>query len=222
MSAWRTVALAGLGAAGAGAAYALAFNPWQRRWGATDEEVAQALPGDDIVAAPDHQATRAITIAAAPEHVWPWLSQMGYRRGGLYSYDSLDILFGMIDAPSSRDVLPQFQDLRNGDLIPIGKGGNFYVHEAAPNRRLVLGPEARSLPISWATVLQPADGGTRLITRTRGRFRDLPGGPLAHAWLDLTAFIMVRRWLQVLKQRAESLAAREDKTARLRMIIGGQ
>jgi hypothetical protein len=198
-----SITLTGAGAA----AYALAFTPWQRRWGATDDEVERAMPGDDVVSDVDYQTTRAISVNAAPQYVWPWLAQMGYHRGGLYSYDTLDILFGILDRPSSPVVLPDFQDLRNGDVIPIGKGGNFYVHQATPNAILVIGPEDRSIPVSWATVLYPAAGGTRLVTRVRVRMSDIPGGPLAAAWLDLTAFIMVRRWLQTLKQHAERLAA---------------
>jgi hypothetical protein len=133
---------------------------------------------------------------------------MGYGRGGLYSYDSLDMLFGYMDAPSSREVLAEFQDLQPGDVIPIGKGGGFYVHRAEPGRCLVIGPEDRSIPISWSTVFYPtADGDTRLVTRVRGQMKGLPGGPAAAAAMDLAAFVMVRKWLLVLKERAERLAA---------------
>ncbi|TNF75540.1 MAG: hypothetical protein EP299_06180 [Acidobacteria bacterium] len=57
------------------------YRPWALTWGATDEEIARPMPGDDIVARPVFDATRAVTIAASREEIWPWLVQMGYRRG---------------------------------------------------------------------------------------------------------------------------------------------
>jgi hypothetical protein len=166
------------------------------------------MPGDEIVDNPNHTTTRAVTVQARPEDIWPWLAQMGYKRGGLYSYDALDILFRYLDAPSSRTILPEFQELHAGDVIPIGNGGGFYVHRAEPNRCLVIGPEDRSVPISWSTAFYPtAEGDTRLVTRVRGRLNELPGGRVAATGMDVAAFIMVRKWLLVLKERAEGLAA---------------
>ena len=73
----ETASLAvGLGAV-VGVAYLRVVRPWQLRWGATEEEVARALPGDELVAAPTFDATRAITIEARPEDIWPWLVQAG-------------------------------------------------------------------------------------------------------------------------------------------------
>src|SRR5512132_738307 len=91
----------GLALAGASglAAYAL-LRPRLLRWGATDAEASAALPGDEYVTNAEYVTTRGITIEARPAEVWPWLAQMGYRRGGLYSYDWLDRLFGYLDAPS--------------------------------------------------------------------------------------------------------------------------
>jgi hypothetical protein len=67
---------------------------------------------------------------------------MGYRRGRLYSYDWLDRLFGYLDAPSAERVLPEFQDLKAGDTIPLGRGPHWPVRVAAPGRALVLEPVA--------------------------------------------------------------------------------
>jgi hypothetical protein len=61
-------------------AYAAIVGPWQRHWGATPAEVTQTLPGDGLVTSPDEVTTRAITIHAQPEHVWPWLAQMVRRQ----------------------------------------------------------------------------------------------------------------------------------------------
>ena len=80
------------GAAGAG--YAAARWPKMTSWGATDDEVDETLPGDDLVGQAKYRATHAVTIAATPEQVWPWLVQMGQGRGGLYSCDWLENVVG--------------------------------------------------------------------------------------------------------------------------------
>jgi hypothetical protein len=85
---------------------------WHLRWGATPEEVSQAMPGDDLVPVSHFTATRAITAYAPPAQVWPWLVQAGYRRAGFYSYDLLDNL----GRPSANTVLPEWQHPRVGDL----------------------------------------------------------------------------------------------------------
>ena len=69
------------------AAYILVGRPRQLRWGATDEESEGPLPGDDLIEKADLIATRAITIRASAEKVWPWIAQLGQGRGGFYSYD---------------------------------------------------------------------------------------------------------------------------------------
>ncbi|HEY6410844.1 MAG TPA: hypothetical protein VIY29_25605, partial [Ktedonobacteraceae bacterium] len=99
----------GLGVAALGAValgvYLRFLRLWQLRWGATDEEVARATPGDDVVKQPTLNATRAVTIQARPEEIWPWLVQIGITRAGWYSYDWLDNL----GKPSAQRILPQFQ-----------------------------------------------------------------------------------------------------------------
>ena len=87
------------------------YRHWHLRWGATDAEVALAMPGDEIVPEPSFTATRAITIAASPEQVWPWIVQIGTRRAGFYSYD----LFDNAARPSADHILPEFQEVQLGD-----------------------------------------------------------------------------------------------------------
>jgi hypothetical protein len=66
--------------------YFWVIKPWHLRWGATDEEATGAMPGDDLILGAG-STTRAITITATPEDVWPWLVQLGYGKAGWYSYD---------------------------------------------------------------------------------------------------------------------------------------
>src|SRR4029079_4018585 len=74
-------------------AIALSRGPserWICRWGADDDEITAVLPGDELVAAHQPRTTRALTIDAPAELVWPWLAQIGEDRGGFYSYSWLE------------------------------------------------------------------------------------------------------------------------------------
>jgi hypothetical protein len=84
------------------------YRHWHLRWEATDAEVVSAMPGDEIVPEPSFTTTRAITIAAPPEEVWPWIVQIGTGRAGFYSYDLLD----NAAHPSADRILPEFQPVR--------------------------------------------------------------------------------------------------------------
>ena len=55
----------------------------RRTWGATEEEVAATMPGDDLLPRAQYRCTRAITISAPPDEVWPWLVQVGYGRSNV-------------------------------------------------------------------------------------------------------------------------------------------
>lgn len=196
------------GVAAAAHCYVRIFTPWQRSWGATREERDGPLEGDEFVESSKGQTTRAITVDAPPECVWPWLVQMGYRRGGLYSWDFLDRLFHILDAPSSRRVLPEFQHLAAGDNVPVGVGPAFPVLCVDPGRVLVLGSADPDFKVSWQTVLRPLPGGrTRLITRNRVQPPPGPANRIGAMIIDIAAFVMVVRWLQVLKERGEGLAS---------------
>ena len=88
---------------------------WHLRWGATDAEVAGPMPGDDVVPRAQFNATRSITINASPTEVWPWIAQLGYRRGGFYTYDQVD----NAGEPSADSIIEEYQHLKVGDEIPM-------------------------------------------------------------------------------------------------------
>ncbi len=199
----------------------LLVRPLYRRlsnWGATPLEQETTFPGDDAIPAASYRVTRAVTVEAGPEHVWPWLLQMGDGRGGLYSYDFLDRLFGFTHARSANAILPEFQHLEPGDVIPIGRGGDFPVRDVIPGRALVLAGNDDNGGWLWALILEPGPNGTtRLISRNLARFPGGPFGRLLVFAIDLAAIIMTRRMLLNLKARAEMLASQE---ARIRTEAG--
>jgi hypothetical protein len=198
IAAWVAVAGAGL------AAYARLVRPWALRWGATKEEAARPLPGDEVVAKADFVATRAITIDAPPNQVWPWLVQIGSGRAGWYTYDRID----NAGVPSATEIIPELQRLAVGNLIPMvaGKDIGLRVKELEPHRRMLWWDEKGEY--SWEWVLEPIDQQTtRLIQRLR---------VTRHPWTrrmlyELVAangdVVMQRKLLRGIKQRAERLAA---------------
>ncbi len=130
--------------AGAGAA-GLQLLHARRNWGATQEEVAAVLPGDELVPEPADQNTLAVPVDAPAEDVWSWLVQMGQGRGGMYSYDWLENLIGL-DIHTTDEVREEWQHLAVGDRVvvvpegygPMPAGYAFTVARAEPPRALVL------------------------------------------------------------------------------------
>jgi hypothetical protein len=198
-----TTALSG---AAALAAYALLVRPWHLEWGATAEEVKMTLPGDELVEHPKLNATHAITINAPVEDVWPWLVQVGQKRGGFYSYTWLENLVGC-DMNNAHQIVPEWQDLKVGDEV--------WLHPKAPPLKvLAIEPGcAIVLEKSWAFFLQPIDDQTtRLIIRSRGEFNpDLKNALLNFIlWrgvFEPAHFIMERKMMLGIKQRAEATMA---------------
>lgn len=186
--------------------YRLTLRPRLLGWGAGASELGAPLPGDEIIANPHVVSTRAVTIDAPRSSVWPWLVQMGYRRGGLYSYDRLDRLFGYLDAPSADSVLPQFQQISAGDVIPLGRGPSWRVALAEPDCTLVLEPVPGA--VSWSFVLHGQGGTTRLISRVRVGVGSGPVLWAAAPLVELPWFLMERRMLFGIERRAEQPAVR--------------
>ena len=200
MLGWLGLAIGALGTIAALVAYRLWIQPWQHRWGATDGEVHRTMPGDGLI--PDAASTtRAITIAAPPEQVWPWLVQLGYGRAGWYSYDWID----NDGQPSADRIIPELQQLRVGDQILMLPGMGPRVRELQPNRYFVAGDQEAGV---WCLALSPAVGGCRLVSRWRV---DWPLTPATAFWILLSdpgAFIMERRMLEGIRSRAEASSGR--------------
>ena len=187
---------------------------WFGHWGTTPDELIRPMAGDAIVPNPTHWATHAVTIEAPPGDIWPWLVQMGYQRGGLYSYDWLDRLFGILDRASADEVLPAFQQIAVGDTIRLGPREELTVAALQEKRALVLRYSAHQFEWVWQFGLYPLnEQRTRLITRGTERYKNTVGAWLLMRVMEPAAFVMTRKMLLGVKQRAEGLrAARTDAT----------
>jgi len=164
------------------------------------DEARRSLPGDELVADAKIRWDHAITIRAHPADIWPWLVQMGCRRAGWYSYDGLD----NGGVPSAARIVPELQRVQVGDIFPMTPKAQdrFVVRVAEPDRALVLGDDAGQM--SWAFVLEPADGSTRLITRSRGTIDRLALGLMLKVFWHPLDFGMQRRQLLNLKRLVEA------------------
>ena len=175
------------------------YRPWALTWGSTDEEIARPMPGDEVLDQPTFNATRAVTIETTPEEIWPWLVQIGYRRAGFYSYDFLD----NDGIPSAERILPEYQTLKAGDLIPLTRAANVRVAELEPPQFMVLVFEVEGTwsNATWAWGLYPVDAShTRLVTRLRAKATGIP----PQIFLDLGEIIMMRKCMLGIKRRAEA------------------
>lgn len=173
------------------------LRPFYCKWGATEHEARKPLPGDELIAQPRLQYTRAISIKAPPQRVWPWLIQIGYGRAAWYGYDL------------PKQIVPELQALQLGDEIKLRADLGLRVRQLQAPRVLVLSDRRWA---SWAFVLEDPEGrelpahagGTRLLVRWR--LDHAPTGAPELLWKGLVepiGFVIERRMTRGLKRRAE-------------------
>lgn len=179
------------------------YRPWAINWGATDAEINRSMPGDNIVQNPTFKATRGVTIRAQPEEIWPWIVQIGYKKAGFYCYDWFD----NDGVPSAERIVPEYQNLKVGDLIPLSAVMYVKVTELNPNQSMLWvfqegsGPWTNS---TWAWELYQRDTQhTRLLTRLRVHTDSI----ISRVMLDFFEIVMMRKSMLGIKQRAERMAA---------------
>lgn len=202
------------GAAAVAAASAGVFLAVRRaslRWGATDDELRMPLPGDELLQAPNLTATRAISIAAPPSAVWPWLTQLGQNRGGFYSYDWLENLVGL-GIHSADAIEPELQVRSVGDEVTLAPGAALLVAALDDGRALVLSVGVNGIDgtiaeapfqFTWAFVLLPQpDGSTRLVVRERYVYLTGWTGALVEP-VEMVSWAMTERMLRGIRDRAE-------------------
>ncbi len=179
-----------------------AIRPLYLSWGATAEEVSRAMP-DDLAGV---RWTRAITIDATPEKIWPWLVQWGQGRGGWYSYDWLENVLGF-DIHTADRILPEYQTIALGDKMCMA--ANFCPMNATviePNRWLAWQAQGDTDKPVWTLILglTPIDGTrTRLIVRESFDPGWLPPGP--SLGFEIPDGVMEEKALNTVKNRAEGI-----------------
>lgn len=182
-------------------------------WGATPDEAATTLPGDDLIPRPKWGFTYAVDVGAPPEAVWPWIVQIGQRRGGFYSYQTLENMFGC-DIHNSAEILPEHQHPQIGDEVRL--------HPKAPAMRIAVldaptafvlhgapadvGGDESYATSTWQFALRPAGGGrSRLYMRGRSDYsHDLVSRmSFGRFPLEPIMFVMSRKMLREISRLAE-------------------
>jgi hypothetical protein len=175
-------------------------------WGATPEEAAARLPGDELLENADGVATRAITIDAPVSAVWPWIAQMGPSpRGGAYTYDWIENLLGL-NMHSAETVLADYQNPQPGE--GFGYGPNEMSYRIVEPER-VLATQSADGNWVWSFILDEQDGRTRLISRNRFRLPRLRDR-IGMIPMEPGSLVMERKMLYGIKRRAENLAAIDE------------
>jgi len=186
------------------------LTPWMDRWGATDEEIAASFPGDELVPAPASFVNRAITINAAPEHIYPWIVQLDAKKAGWYSYTWFETLINCPMENADR-IHPEWQNLQIGDEVHMCPNEPapppYIVAQIHPNQAIVMGHQENGewVDLYQFVIVPQTEGTSRLILRTRTM---MVGG----LWTVIHpgAFIMERGLLYGIKERAERLALTES------------
>ncbi len=154
----------------------------------TDADVEAVTDTGDFAPGADHVQTRTITIAAPPERVWPWLTQM-LRGGGVYGWRLLE----HTSRPSLEHLIAGLPPPRVGDRA----GQLFELSVVEPPRRLAwrsvgplkcLGATVSMLTLSY--LLHSGEPGqTRLVIRTQGSCTGVTQ-PIAHYVFEALDFVL--------------------------------
>lgn len=198
--------------------YRAHVRPWIYTWGATEPEITAELPGDEHVATEAPRTTRAVTIDASIESVWPWLAQIGEDRAGFYGYPLLERAVGA-RIHNADSIHPDWQDLAVGDTVWLARrygetGRSSPRHSwcwchlrtsrgcSAGNRPAVPGPSICAERAAGRACWSGAVG--------RGRTR-----PVRHPH-----FLMEQKMLRGIRDRAQDEAAKGRAEATVRQLPG--
>ncbi|MCP4421589.1 MAG: hypothetical protein GY805_33675 [Chloroflexi bacterium] len=184
-------------------AYLKIIRPWQLYWGSRDDEIERSMPGDEIVVKPSFNATRAVTINAPAENIYPWIVQIGLNRAGWYSYDVLDNLA----RKSAERIMPEHQKIEVGDLIPMSPDGKqgIWVKEFRKNEWILWWDKAGGT--TWAWGMYPdGEKGCRLITRVRVKYEWRSIAAIFNLLIEFFDYPMMRKCMLGIKERAEAIS----------------
>lgn len=182
-------------------------------WGTRGTEASDPLPGDEFVPNPKWSYTYGIDIAAPPESIWPWIAQIGQRRGGFYSYQTLENMVGC-RISNTTEILPEYQHPEVGDEILL--------HPTAPPMRIEIAEPPHTLVLfgspadtndgsswgmsTWQFSVRPGKAGrSRLLTRGRSDFSFGWAARLAYGRFPIEpiTYVMSRKMLLEIRRLAE-------------------
>lgn len=170
--------------------YAGPLRRWMRSSG--------ARPGEGTTIEPVH----AIEVNARPEDVWPWLAQLGQDRGGFYSYEWLENLAGC-RMRNADEIHPEWQHREVGEKVMLHPLNGLPVKRFEPGRELALE--------GWGSFSVEPLGADRCRVVCRGEPHDSTLYALYYVlFIELPHFLMERKMLLGIKERAERSTIRES------------
>jgi hypothetical protein len=181
------------------ALYAGVIRPWHLRWGAEPEDEHRELPGDELLPEEGTKILHAVTIDAPVEEVWPWLAQLGQDRGGFYSYEWLENLAGCRMRNADR-IHPEWQHREIGDKVMLHPLNGLRVSRFKPGREIALE--------GWGSfAVEPIDAARSRVVCRGEPHESLPFAAYYSLFVELPHFLMERRMLLGIKERAERAPA---------------
>ena len=134
-----------------------------------------SYPGDDLIPDAAMVYNQTCIIPTRPENVWPWVVQLGKKRGGWYLPRRCE-WFLPVSWRGTRSVNPAWQSLRPGDRVddysfPFSKDEYFDVVSVDAPRSLVYKSERLGTVLTWALLLSEEGSGTKVHLRFRGRIQ---------------------------------------------------
>ena len=187
-----------------------------RDWGATREELAASHAGDELLSGPVSTTTFGVTVNAPAAELWSWLVQIGQGRGGMYSYEWLENLFGWTSTTQRRSA-PGGSAWRSATRCAWCHAASSGCPTATrfgwrcvdPPHALVLRQQPPEHPwnATWAFLIEPrGNGRCRLLARSRSARVPGLGGAGARVAEELmrpVMLLMTRKMLLGIKDRAE-------------------
>lgn len=187
-------------------AMATMLRPWYQNWGASAEEIARAMVGDERVGSRRFLINHVVSVKAPPERIWPWLIQIGEDRAGFYSYDLLERMLGT-RIHNVYEIRPAWQNRAPGDFVrscpPDWMGGRWKdltgwkVGAVEPNRLLFLE--------NWGPMwIDPGPEGTSRLG-IRSDIGDVPfeWAPVELYLFEPIHFLMEQKMLRTIRDLAE-------------------
>ena len=193
------------------------------------------FPNQDLIKEPMLDLYYEIEINASPVDIYPWLKQVGYHRGGWYIdtwWDEFEQKYFWPTIvpkeargtykPAANEILPEYQDLSIGDIVPDGPPGSahYEVIELEEDRLLQLfatthfkyvAPQfvyktkyAPRGAFCWAFILdQVNDNRTHLVSWWRSEGYPKVGFYLLKPFLTIIDGAHQRQILKGIKRRVE-------------------
>lgn len=173
-------------------------------WGARPIDVTRALPGDALLSNPAVRWTHVINLNAPADQVYPWLAQIGERRGGYYTFTFIENQLGNGDVYHNADrIVPEWQNPQPGDVLIAN---SLQVSAVEPGK-WILAESTNEMGWTWLWYVEPIDEThSRLIVRNHIQPVGEIDNPMIGTVITLGGFVMEQGMLRGIRDRVEGVS----------------